>query len=738
MGFRNNKKRSITIRLLAGMIVVMMVLMLPAAMANAVEPEEITPETAVSEAAAPEAALTEGEGGFSAEAAETPAEEAEYPAEEADNPTDDVSFGNEDLPEEELLLPEEEPAAEGELLPEDEMTTQGGDITAQGYCGAGADYYMVTWKVMEGKLIISGTGRMADYYDPDQPSVSTAPWYPYSSQIYTIEVGYGVTSIGKDAFHGLSSVIWATLPDSVTEVGDMAFRNCTSLRALEFPSGLEKIGEAMFYYCTSLEYFHCPKGVKKIGSKAFTACTNMVEILLPDTLQEIGNDAFFSCGKLTKVTIPSGVTKIPMFCFCQCIRLESVTIPDSVTSIGIDAFYKCYELKSVEARGVYEIDDLAFCDCSKLEKAQFAEKAPSGKTGRIGKQAFANCIKLMQFNVPDGVAAVEEKTFSGCSGLRQVYFPASLTSVANNAFYDCSSLADFFYKGTEQDWSRKVTVVNTGNTWLIAATGHFIGDAAGVSVSKSSITVVGKGTYQLKATVKPLSAYQGVRWKSSNPGCAEVDENGLVRGVYRGTCTVTATTMDGKKTASCTVKVEFGDVPPGHTRYTAVSWGADRRITNGYKATNTFGVNDPCTRGHFVMFLWKYAGKPEPKQQSAAYFTDVPVGNTYFKAVQWAYEKGITKGVSATQFGLNQVCTRAQAMTFLWRYKGQPAPKGSVYPFKDNPKPNATQQKAIMWGSEQKITGGTDNGDGTRSFRPSDTNNRGHIMHFLYTMNTLK
>ena len=138
------------------------------------------------------------------------------------------------------------------------------------------------------------------------------------------------------------------------------------------------------------------------------------------------------------------------------------------------------------------------------------------------------------------------------------------------------------------------------------------------------------------------------------------------------------------------------------------------------------------------MFLWKYAEKPEPKQQSTAYFTDVPVGNTYFKAVQWAYEKGSTKGVSATQFGLNQVCTRAQAMTFLWRYKGKPAPKGTKYPFKDSPMPNATQQKAIMWGAEQKITGGTNNGDGTRSFRPFDTCNRGHIMHFLYKMDKLK
>ncbi len=227
-------------------------------------------------------------------------------------------------------------------------------------------------------------------------------------------------------------------------------------------------------------------------------------------------------------------------------------------------------------------------------------------------------------------------------------------------------------------------------------------------------------------------------WTSSNPDAAFVDYQGNVTGVFRGSTVITAKTEDGGYRDTCKITVEFGDVPPGHTRYTAVSWGANKGITNGYKATNTFGVDDPCTRGHFVMFLWKYAGKPAPKETKKPYFTDVPASHSFFKAVQWAYEKGITKGVSKTEFGVNQSCTRAQAMTFLWRFKGQPAPKSSTYTFKDSPLPNATQQKAILWGAEKGITGGTKNADGTKSFRPFDTCSRGHIMHFLYKMNNLK
>ena len=137
------------------------------------------------------------------------------------------------------------------------------------------------------------------------------------------------------------------------------------------------------------------------------------------------------------------------------------------------------------------------------------------------------------------------------------------------------------------------------------------------------------------------------------------------------------------------------------------------------------------------MLFWKMAGKPAPKSLTPV-FTDVPKTHTFFKAVQWAYGAGITKGVSKTEFGVNQTCTRGQAMTFLWRYKGQPKPKNSKYTFKDSPLPNATQQKAIMWGSGAGITGGTTLSNGDKIFRPNDKCTRGDIMHFLYKLSKIK
>ncbi len=729
MKSHKNGKRSVLVRLLAGLIVIMMVLMLFAAMARAQEPGDPVPEGAVTEEA-----LTDDEAEEAPEAEPFPAEDIR----ENDIPADDIPALPEEDPllSEDELLPEDEAIPEDDLLPEDEMSVQGGSESYWGYCGINGGTNL-RWQVAGSTLTIYGEGKMESYFDTAHPDDHPAPWYSYQSQITTVEVRDGVTSVGSAAFRDLTSLIYAGFADSVTEIGAHVFNGCTSLRGVDLPANLVSVEKYSFYNCKKLALISLPSKLKSIGDSAFYNCASLELLTLPDSVRSLGFMAFYCCTDLQEISIPSGVKEIPDSCFYQNYALRKIMIPDSVTVIGQYAFYSCESLEEVSAKGVYEIGDAAFRECVDMTKAQFADKVPKGEVGKVGYRSFENCQSLLQFNIPDGVTSVEFNAFCTCKVLNRVYFPASVDYIGTEAFYGCIALKDYYYNGTKSAWNNNVSV-GDGNWRLTSATGHFIGEATGVAISKSSLTVVGKDSYQLKAAVAPSSAYQGVRWKSSNPGCAEVDENGLVRGVYRGTCTVTATTMDGKKSASCTVKVEFGDVPPGHARYTVVSWGADKKITNGYKATNTFGVDDPCTRGHFVMFLWKYDGKPAPKQQSAAYFTDVPVGNTYFKPVQWAYEKGITKGVSASEFGLNQPCTRAQAMTFLWRFKGKPAPKGGSYPFVDDPLPNATQQKAIMWGAEQKITGGTDNGNGTKSFRPFDTCNRGHIMHFLYKMDKLK
>ena len=109
----------------------------------------------------------------------------------------------------------------------------------------------------------------------------------------------------------------------------------------------------------------------------------------------------------------------------------------------------------------------------------------------------------------------------------------------------------------------------------------------------------------------------------------------------------------------------FADVSASAYYYEAVRWAAEQGITGGI-GENLFAPNQPCTRAQIVTFLWRAAGAPEPKG-SAPKLTDVIAGSYYEKAVAWAIENGITNGTSAELFSPNDICTRAQAVTFLAR-----------------------------------------------------------------------
>lgn len=109
----------------------------------------------------------------------------------------------------------------------------------------------------------------------------------------------------------------------------------------------------------------------------------------------------------------------------------------------------------------------------------------------------------------------------------------------------------------------------------------------------------------------------------------------------------------------------FTDVTSGSYYYEPVLWAVENGITNGTSAT-TFGANDPCQRAHVVVFLWRAMGCPEPTRTDNP-FVDVKSTDSYYKAVMWAVEKGITKGMTATEFGPNGICNHGQIVTFLYR-----------------------------------------------------------------------
>ena len=169
----------------------------------------------------------------------------------------------------------------------------------------------------------------------------------------------------------------------------------------------------------------------------------------------------------------------------------------------------------------------------------------------------------------------------------------------------------------------------------------------------------------------------------------------------------------------------FTDVPVGSFCYEPVQWAVDNGITNGTSAT-TFDPLGTCLRAHVVTFLHRAAGNPEPASANNP-FTDVKPGDFFYKPVLWAVEKGITNGISATQFGSANVCNRSSVVTFLWRAMGSPEPETVGNPFVDV-KSTDFFYKAVLWAVEKKITNGVD----ATHFSPAGTCNRAQVVTFLY------
>ena len=168
----------------------------------------------------------------------------------------------------------------------------------------------------------------------------------------------------------------------------------------------------------------------------------------------------------------------------------------------------------------------------------------------------------------------------------------------------------------------------------------------------------------------------------------------------------------------------FVDVATGSYYEDAVDWAVENGITKGTDDTH-FSPDGICTRAQAVTFLWRTAGSPKPETRAMP-FTDVPVGSYYYDAVLWAVENGITKGTSDTTFSPNMTCTRAQIVAFLWRSEKSPA-AGTANPFADV-KSTAYYADAVLWAVKENITKGTTN----TTFSPDADCTRAQIVTFLW------
>lgn len=260
---------------------------------------------------------------------------------------------------------------------------------SSGNCGDSGSN--VTWSLDDnGTLTISGSGKIEDYRsDIDQP------WYSNRSDITSVIIEPGVTSIGSQAFY-----------------------YCSNLTSITIPSGLTSIGEMAFFYCSALTSVTIPNSVISIGNFAFGSCTGLKSITIPSSVTSIENNVFQDCTGLTNITVDSSN---PSFCsesgvlfnkdkttliYCPRGKTGSYTIPDGITVIKDYAFYYNSKLTSITI--------------------------PSS-VASIGSSAFRECFRLTNIIIPSSVTSIEDNVFWGCSNLI-IYIPGGI-SIGSDAFY---------------------------------------------------------------------------------------------------------------------------------------------------------------------------------------------------------------------------------------------------------------------------------------------------------------
>ncbi len=488
---------------------------------------------------------------------------------------------------------------------------------------------------------------------------------------------YAVTQIGPLAFQGCDKIKSVNIPDGVRRIDGWAFSNCKALTDITIPESVIGIAENAFYGCTVLKNVHIsntdawcrisfgensnpleyaenfylngelvkeiviPEDVTDIASYAFS-CNSIESITIPASVKNIKEEAFSECDSLKNVfitdiaawcninfeghaayplsyannlylngeavediVIPDSVAFIPRFAF-SCRSIKSIIIPDSVVGISDNAFLGAANLeKVIIGNGVEVISDWAFSSCTKLNEVKIGEGVKT-----IGNWAFSNCVSLNNVSVPVGVKIIGDDAFANCIILKSINLPDTIISIGDGAFFHSDNLKDVWYTGSAQD--KESISISVYNDVLNNAEWHF-------NTCKSE-------------------HYYGDDSICDFCGFGDINISEI-----------------------------FPDTQSNAWYSDAVAYVYSQGMMKGY-SDGTFGVSDGIQRQDFLVMLARFDGVDLTQYGYDCNMPDVARDSYYEAAVNWGVEKGITTGYMNGKFGVGDMITREQIVTFLYRY----------------------------------------------------------------------
>jgi len=434
-----------------------------------------------------------------------------------------------------------------------------------GSCGT-----FLTWQydAASKTLTISGTGPMTDY-----DTVALVPWSSYMTGIETVIVEEGVTTVGKNALNGASSLKTVRLPSTLVVVGIDAFDNCPAIidaRAnlyegtLMFGSNNEDLTSKLVYNTrpvnpnpgtgtedggvipgTSLTWNYSPstgtlsiKGTGEIPNYTSASQTpwakyaSVIEaIMVQDGITHIGDYAFANMPKVTDVHLPATLKTIGKHAFDGCTSLKTINLPSGLTSIGEGAFRNCSSLKKIEFPATLkEIGNEAFWGCSGLE-----EVIISSKSLTIGKDAFAGCTAIVKV-ILNGVG--EPTVAEGNENLTDHYVTRNASGTLSNGVQwkvdRIEGVLTFFGEGEvvrEDAWRNEMQYVHTvvfeeGITGIAANLLKDDLNVEHIEMDDSSITTIGEGAFQWCQNLESVTMPEGLLslGKNAFAGCKSLTE----------------------------------------------------------------------------------------------------------------------------------------------------------------------------------------------------------------------